>query len=120
MGYVMIRTKIRAKWQGQSVKCFMVSYAKNHVADTYRMYNPATNRIILSLDVRWADWKWPDPTRQLGVINRVPGIETPEFTDDIAPDTKPKVESGGMTHPSTRLKNDPISLCIEVEPEEET
>jgi hypothetical protein len=31
-------------------------YAKNHSADTYRLYNPVTKHIVVNRDVTWLDW----------------------------------------------------------------
>ena len=35
----------------------MVRYADNHMRDTYKLYNPETNRFIMTRDVKWEDWK---------------------------------------------------------------
>ena len=59
----------------------MVGYAKSHSGDTYRMFNPATKRIILSRDVKWAEWKRTDPKSNMDVFVKydstdiVPGID---------------------------------------------
>jgi hypothetical protein len=42
--------------------CFMLGYAREHAGDTYRMYNPATKKIIMSRDVKWADWLTKQPS----------------------------------------------------------
>ena len=34
----------------------MIGYAANHAPDTYRFYNPDTNAVLHSRDVRWEDW----------------------------------------------------------------
>jgi hypothetical protein len=43
----------------------MVGYADNHSLDVYRMYNPITDTVILSRDVKWTNWERSDPTQQL-------------------------------------------------------
>jgi hypothetical protein len=43
----------------------MVGYADDHSADCYRMYNPITDRVVISRDVRWAQWTRADPTAAL-------------------------------------------------------
>ena len=43
----------------------MVRYADNHMRDTYKLYNPDTTRVIMTRDVKWADWKITDPTENL-------------------------------------------------------
>ena len=35
----------------------MVGYALNHGSGTYRVYNPKTNRIVLSRNVVWGEFK---------------------------------------------------------------
>ena len=39
----------------------MVGYASNSPHDTYRMYNPKTQQIIETRDVKWAEWFQPNP-----------------------------------------------------------
>ena len=70
IGYVTIRTKIQKKWRDRSIKMIMVGYALDHTPDTYRMYNPETNKVVLSRDVRWAEWKDTDPSETLKVFQR--------------------------------------------------
>ena len=61
IGYVTDRTPIRKKWTPKSHKCIMVGYASDHSADTYRMFNPITKSMLLTRDVKWAEWTRPDP-----------------------------------------------------------
>ena len=35
----------------------MVGYAINHRPGVYKVYNPKTNRIVLTCDVTWTDFK---------------------------------------------------------------
>ena len=39
----------------------MVGYSEDHTPDTYRLYNPQTNKVIVSRDVSWASWDKTDP-----------------------------------------------------------
>ena len=55
VGWVTIRTKI-PKLTPKAIKCIMLGYSHNHAADTYRMYNITTKKVIDSRDVTWADW----------------------------------------------------------------
>ena len=82
IGYVTIRDKnIKKKTDERAIKAIMVVYAKSHSGDTYRMFNPATKRIILSRDVKWAEWKRTDPKSNMDVFVKydstdiVPGID---------------------------------------------
>jgi len=64
--YVTKRQKIRRKWTDKSWKGIFVGYANDdHSSDTYRIYNLATNKIILTRDVRWADWQRVDPEKSV-------------------------------------------------------
>ena len=43
----------------------MVGYADNHKRDTYKLYKPENKRFILTMDIKWADWKNTDPVVNL-------------------------------------------------------
>ncbi|CAM9438182.1 unnamed protein product, partial [Chrysoparadoxa australica] len=53
VGYVATRNRFKAKMGRKAQRCKMVGYAKDHAGETYRMYNPRTQRVILSRDIRW-------------------------------------------------------------------
>ena len=61
IGYVADRAKIKGKMKPRSMRCIMVGYAENHSPDTYLMYNPKTRYVIMSRDIRWADFNRPQP-----------------------------------------------------------
>ena len=56
MGWVTNRKKIKKKLAPKAIPCYMIGYAKGHSGDTYRMYNPITKKVIMSRDIKWADW----------------------------------------------------------------
>ncbi len=68
IGYVTDRAQFKGKMKSKSYPCLMVGYAHNHSNDTYRMYNPATDEIILSRDIKWADWRKLQPDRVISSI----------------------------------------------------
>ena len=68
VGFVTIRKKLQKKLVKKSMRCVMVGYAENHANDTYMMFNPRTNRIILSRDIRWADFDRPTPQEGMGMF----------------------------------------------------
>ena len=70
------RQCIEAKWQEKSHKMIMAGYAKNHVADTYRMYHPKTKHIIETHGVKWADWMRPDPQELVKELFTAPEKQT--------------------------------------------
>jgi transposase InsO family protein len=71
IGYVTNRVKLQKRWVDKTTKCIMVGYADDHSPDTYRMFNPETNKVILSRDVRWAEWKRTDPYDELNIFKQV-------------------------------------------------
>jgi hypothetical protein len=54
-GYVTDRKKIKRKDKQRGKPMIMVGYADNHSPDVYIMYNPITNTVILSRDVKWTN-----------------------------------------------------------------
>ena len=57
VAYITNRSKIKAKLDPKSFKCIFVGYADDHSGDTYKFYNPATKKTILSRDVhQWMEW----------------------------------------------------------------
>ena len=42
-------------------KAVMVGYVKNNTRCAYKLYNPETNRFIMTRDVKWEEWKMTDP-----------------------------------------------------------
>ena len=57
LGIVNKRTKLNSKMKEKGYPAMMVGYAHNHGPGTYKMYNPQTNRIVMSRDVKWMDFK---------------------------------------------------------------
>ena len=59
----------------------MLGYIYNHARGTYKLFNPDTNRVIMTRDVKWVDWKTTDPSETLKMFHKahkeylVPGIE---------------------------------------------
>jgi hypothetical protein len=43
----------------------MVGYADDHPSDCYGMYNPTTDRVVISRDIKWTKWIRADPTATL-------------------------------------------------------
>jgi hypothetical protein len=96
IGFVTDKTKIKAKLDDRSFKCFFVGYADNHARDAYRMYNPVTKRVIVTRDVfKWGAWHgnpriehdMPVEARETEV-KPVPSKSKPNEKSDIA--TGPK------------------------------
>ena len=56
IGYVKIRDTVTRKLDKKSIKMVFMGYSANHPADTYRMYNPETGKVIHTRDVTWAAW----------------------------------------------------------------
>ena len=52
-GTVTVKSKATPKVDDRGVACMFVGYAPEHPGDTYRMWNPKTDRVIVSRDVIW-------------------------------------------------------------------
>ena len=57
IGIVHKNEKKAKKMDEKGYPALMVGYAMNHGPGTYRMFNPKTNRIIITKDVKWTDFK---------------------------------------------------------------
>ena len=53
IGYVAKKDNIKGKMIQWGFPTIMVEYAVNPATETYRMYNPATKRVILTHDMKW-------------------------------------------------------------------
>jgi hypothetical protein len=83
IGIVTIRQKFKTKWKERGIKMIMVGYATDSSADTYRMFNPKTKKIIRSRDVKWLEWKILDPKRDMSIFTKDPTLlEDPVGFDD--------------------------------------
>ena len=54
LGVATKKKKLKSKMDERGFKVVMVGYASNHAVGVYRLYNPQTNRIIMSRDVKWS------------------------------------------------------------------
>jgi hypothetical protein len=70
MAYITDRNKIKSKLKPKAYKCLFAGYALNHSAHTYKFYNPVTNKIIYSRDVKWGQWDDVDPKRSMQAHRR--------------------------------------------------
>jgi hypothetical protein len=66
----------------KSYRAIMVGYAKNHSADTYRLYNPVISHIIVNQDVTWLDWNRLNPASNLSFFKLEPDLLTQMEIDD--------------------------------------
>ena len=75
IGYVKSLGKSK-NWEPKAMKCAMVGYALDHTEDTYRLYNLETKRVVLSRDVRWAEWNKLKPTDGVSIFDKQPELAT--------------------------------------------
>ena len=47
----------------------MVGYANNHTRETYKLYDPETKRVVMTRDVKWADWKMTNSAETLKMFS---------------------------------------------------
>ena len=72
-------------------KEIMVGYSDKNMRGTYKLYNPETKRVIITRDVKWANWKMTNPVDTLNMFrgenkeDLVPCIE-----EDIIPTSEPE------------------------------
>ena len=52
-GTVKVHTKMAGKVNDRGIQCIFVGYALQHSPDTYRMWNPKTNSVLVSRDIIW-------------------------------------------------------------------
>ena len=71
------------KMEAKAIKCLMVGYSANHLADTYRLYNLETKKILNSRNVRWAEWHGHRPVIE-NVSEFVPRVDTNIHTLEVA------------------------------------
>jgi Reverse transcriptase (RNA-dependent DNA polymerase) len=52
-GVVKIKTKTSPKIDNKGITCMFVGYATNHAGDVYYMFNPTTEKILVTRDIVW-------------------------------------------------------------------
>eukprot|EP00970_Alexandrium_tamarense_P003304 scaffold525_cov112-Alexandrium_tamarense.AAC.1 len=83
MVVVANRNNVKAKLDDRGKTCIWLGYAKDHAIGTYRVYNPKTNKVLLTRDVTFLreshnDWvAEEEPTSVLEIENEV---DTPVAT----------------------------------------
>jgi hypothetical protein len=77
MVVVANRNNVKAKLDDRGKTCIWLGYAKDHAIGTYRVYNPKTNKVLLTRDVTFLreshnDWvAEEEPTLVLEIENEV-------------------------------------------------
>ena len=96
IGYITIHMK-QNKLSKKSIKCVCMGYADDHSSDTYRFYNPVTNKILLSRDVTWAEWHGSQqiPT-SLKMFAQPDDVDVTD--DQIGEDVPPTTHPGAGPH----------------------
>ena len=86
IGYVTKQEIFMNQITDKTFKVIMVGYAEKQRRDTYKLYNPDNNRVIMTRDVKWADCKITDPEETLKMLREahkeglVKGIEENNIT----------------------------------------
>jgi hypothetical protein len=73
---------VSGKWKEKSYREPYGRYAKNHSADTYRLYNPVTKHIVVNRDVTRLDWNRLNPARNLSIFKIEPDLLREMGIDD--------------------------------------
>ena len=72
-------------------KAIIVGYAENHTRDTYKFYNPETKKVVMTLDIQWANWKNTDPAQTLKMFSKAEKEDLlPNIEEDVIPTSKPE------------------------------
>jgi hypothetical protein len=82
LGIVTIRRKFRGKWKQKGKKMMLIGFAAGHTGDTYKMFDPIAKTMRLSRDVKWLEWKNPDPYREMSIFNQQPDADSDPGIDD--------------------------------------
>lgn len=101
IGVVNKREEHPSKMTQKGFPVLMVGYAMNHGPDTYRLFNPKTNRIIFSRDVTWNDFNKQNLDDDFDVFE-------PEITSDSSittSDSHQSFEIEEETQPSPFVKD---------------
>jgi hypothetical protein len=64
LGIVTKSHKFPEKWKEKGKKMMLIGYAGNHTGDTYKMFDPIAKSMRLSCNMKWLDWKTPDPVKK--------------------------------------------------------
>ena len=93
----------------------MIGYADNHAGDTYRMYDPATKKVLDTRDLTWADWHGLTPVTNMSTFNHIAPVTT---TEDIGFDDEfSRVTLTNDTPPPTIIPDDdPIAPIAPIAP----
>ena len=89
-GVVKTKTATTPKMKPRGVTCFMSGYAVNHSEGVYRMWNPKTNRVLISRDVTWLKRMYYQPRQppaELTVSVEHLDIEDRESDEDVVSST---------------------------------
>ena len=52
----------------------MVGYALNHTEDIYHLYNTEAKKVVLSRDMKWAEWEKLKPTQGMSIFVKKPEL----------------------------------------------
>ena len=76
------RTAIKSKLSNRGKPCLWMGYADDHSAGTYRLYNPATRKIILSRDVTFlGEIKETEKVKEVTAIPKL-ALQSKEYDED--------------------------------------
>ncbi|KAI5336607.1 hypothetical protein L3X38_015875 [Prunus dulcis] len=98
IAYSHIPDETRRKLDDKSEKCILVGYSEK--AKAYKLFNPLTNKIIVSRDVKFNEeeaWNWSEAENQSPILLDI-GLENPDLTP---PTTSSSQESSSQGLSST-------------------
>jgi len=103
IAYITIRQEFHRKFSPKSKKGVFVGYADNHPPDTFRFYDPKTDKIFLSRDIaKWTVWHGIiTGTDDLSLFDEIKHQhESTTIPEEIL---NPKMEKKSTTDPTSLL-----------------
>ena len=75
----------------KTYKDIMVGYSDNPTRDTCKLYNTDTNRVIVTRDIKWAEWKLTDPAETMNMFrDSHEECLVPDIYEDKTPTSEPE------------------------------
>jgi hypothetical protein len=76
VGYVTIQDQYVKKFSSKAIKMIHVGAAVNHGSSSHCMYNLEKNTVIITQDIKWAEWHGPmTATDNMPLLEQARGIE---------------------------------------------
>ena len=121
IGVANKKDKLIGKMKMKGFTIVMVGYAMNHGPGTYRVYNPSSNRIIITRDVEWSGFKPRKLEAEFSIFEpgitsetKIEEVENRENSDDDSTistneNNKPEINDNELFESSSESDTDSTS-----------